>query len=121
YRNEFLKLTAIMIGLGAMDSTFPLLSKYAVDQFIGKNSMDGLGLFIAVYITAVAVLSGIIFIFIKMAGRLETSMAHDIRKIGFIRLQELSLSYYDDKAVGWLMARMTSDINRLSETISWGL
>ena len=32
-----------------------------------------------------------------------------------------SLSYYDDKAVGWLMARMTSDITRLAETISWSL
>lgn len=121
YKKEFLKLTGIMAALGAMDSTFPLLSKYAVDNFIEKNSLDGLGRFIIIYILAVALLSGIIFIFIKLAGRLETSMAHDIRRIGFVRLQELSLSYYDDKAVGWLMARMTSDINRLSETISWGL
>ncbi|MBU5421040.1 ABC transporter ATP-binding protein, partial [Acetanaerobacterium sp. MSJ-12] len=37
------------------------------------------------------------------------------------RLQELSFSYYDNKAVGWLMARMTSDVLRLGETISWGL
>lgn len=121
YKKEFLKLTGIMAALGAMDSTFPLLSKYAVDNFIEKNSLDGLGGFIVIYILAVAILSGIIFVFIKLAGRLETSMAHDIRRIGFVRLQELSLSYYDDKAVGWLMARMTSDINRLSETISWGL
>lgn len=121
YKKGFLKLTGIMAALGAMDSTFPLLSKYAVDNFIEKNSLDGLGSFVVIYILAVALLSGIIFVFIKLAGRLETSMAHDIRRIGFIRLQELSLSYYDDKAVGWLMARMTSDINRLSETISWGL
>ena len=113
YKKEFLKLTGIMAALGAMDSTFPLLSKYAVDNFIEKNSLDGLGGFIVIYILAVAILSGIIFVFIKLAGRLETSMAHDIRRIGFVRLQELSLSYYDDKAVGWLMARMTSDINRL--------
>lgn len=121
YKKEFFKLTGIMAALGAMDSTFPLLSKYAVDNFIDKSSLEGLGGFIAVYILAVAALSGIIFVFIRLAGRLETSMAHDIRRIGFVRLQELSLSYYDDKAVGWLMARMTSDINRLSETISWGL
>lgn len=121
YKREFLRLTGIMAALGAMDSTFPLLTKYAVDNFIEKNSLDGLGGFIVIYILAVALLSGIIFVFIKLAGRLETSMAHDIRRIGFVRLQELSLSYYDDKAVGWLMARMTSDINRLSETISWGL
>src|SRR5690606_1160052 len=28
--------------------------------------------------------------------------------------------FYDKKAVGWLMARLTSDINRISEIISWG-
>lgn len=121
YKKDFLKLTALMVGLGAMDSTFPLLSKYAVDKFISNKSLDGLGSYIVVYISAVAILSIIIYVFIKQAGKLETSMAHDIRRIGFIRLQQLSLSYYDDKAVGWLMARMTSDINRLSETISWGL
>ncbi|MDX9916402.1 MAG: ABC transporter ATP-binding protein [Gudongella sp.] len=121
YKSEFLKLTGIMAGLGLMDSTFPLLSKFAVDKFIENKSLDGITGFIIVYFSAVAALSLIIYFFIKLAGKLETSMAHDIRRIGFIRLQELSLSYYDNKAVGWLMARMTSDINRLSETISWGL
>lgn len=121
YKSEFLKLTGIMAGLGLMDSTFPLLSKFAVDKFIENKSLDGITGFIIIYFSAVAALSLIIYFFIKLAGKLETSMAHDIRRIGFIRLQELSLSYYDNKAVGWLMARMTSDINRLSETISWGL
>ena len=48
-------------------------------------------------------------------------MSYDIRKKGFEKLQILSLSYYDEKAVGWLMARLTSDINRISEIISWGI
>ena len=71
YKKEFLKLTGIMAALGAMDSTFPLLSKYAVDNFIEKNSLDGLGSFIVIYIFAVALLCGIIFVFIKLAGRLH--------------------------------------------------
>jgi ATP-binding cassette subfamily B protein len=121
YKIKFLKLIGIMILLGTMDSTFPLLSKYAVDNFVEKRSLDGLGFYIILYFIAVVVLAAIIYLFIKMAGELETQMAYDIRKIGFTRLQELSLSYYDERAVGWLMARMTSDIGRLSETISWGL
>ncbi len=43
-----------------------------------------------------------------------------LEKKGFEKLQILPLSYYDEKAVGWLMARMTSDINGISETLSWG-
>lgn len=121
YKKQFLKLTGFMVALGILDSTFPILSKFAVDSFIEKGSLEGLSIFIVIYFIAVVALSLIIYLFIKYAGRLETSMAHDIRRIGFIRLQELPLAYYDNKAVGWLMARMTSDITRLSETISWGL
>lgn len=121
YKKQFLRLIFLMICLGAMDSTFPMLSKYAIDNFIENKSLNGIEGFVAVYFLAVLVLSLIIYWFIKLAGKLETQMAYDIRKLGFTKLQELPLSYYDDKAVGWLMSRMTSDITRLSETISWGL
>lgn len=121
YKKQFIILIGFMVLLGGLDSTFPLLSKYAVDNFVEKKSLDGLGLYITIYVFAIIVLSIVIYAFIALAGQLETQMAHDIRRIGFKRLQELPLSYYDDKAVGWLMARMTSDISRLSETISWGL
>lgn len=121
YKKQFLRLICLMVMLGILDSSFPLLSKYAVDNFVGNKSLDGVKTFIAIYFIAVVLLSVVIYIFITFAGRLETQMAYDIRKIAFTKLQELPLSYYDDKAVGWLMARMTSDISRLSETISWGL
>ena len=49
------------------------------------------------------------------------SLSYDIRKAGFKRLQELSFSYYDKTSVGWLMARMTSDVERLGATIAWSL
>ena len=121
YKKQFLRLIGLMVILGTLDSSFPLLSKYAVDNFVANKSFDGVGIYIAIYLVAVILLSTVIYTFITLAGRLETQMAYDIRKIAFTKLQELPLSYYDDKAVGWLMARMTSDISRLSETISWGL
>jgi ATP-binding cassette subfamily B protein len=121
YKPRFLKLIVLMVLLGIMDATFPILSKYAIDEFVRKESLEGLPLFIGMYLAAVLALSLLILVFIKIAGRLETTIAHDIRRLGFIQLQELPLSYYDNKAVGWLLARMTSDITRLSETISWGI
>lgn len=121
YKVYFLKLIVIMILVGAMDAIFPLLSKYAIDNFVTNQSSKGLGIFGAIYLFATLLFSIIIYLFISLAGKLETHMAYDIRKIGFEKLQLLPLSYYDDKAVGWIMSRMTSDIQRLSETISWGL
>lgn len=121
YKTHFLKLICLNVILGILDSSFPMFSKFAIDKFIVNKNFEGLGVYIALYFGAIVALSVVIYSFIKMAGKLETRMAYDIRKIGFTKLQELPLSYYDDKAVGWLMARMTSDISRLSETISWGL
>jgi len=62
-----------------------------------------------------------IFFFIDIAGKIETHLTYDIRKKGFLHLQELSFNYYDKTPVGWLMARMTSDSQRLGSFISWGL
>lgn len=62
-----------------------------------------------------------IFGFINLAGRIATGVSHDIRRAGFAKLQELSFSYYDRRPVGWLMARLTSDCERLSRLMGWGL
>ena len=44
----------------------------------------------------------------------------DLRQQLFKKLQELSFSFYDKSAVGWLMTRITSDTNKVTELISWG-
>jgi ATP-binding cassette subfamily B protein len=62
-----------------------------------------------------------IFTFIVVAGRITTGVSYDIRKAAFAKLQELPFSFYDRKAVGWLMARLTSDCNQLSRIMGWAL
>jgi len=59
--------------------------------------------------------------FINCAGQLEMKIAYTIRQDAFRRLQELSFSFYDRTAVGYIMARMLSDISRLSDMIAWSL
>jgi ATP-binding cassette subfamily B protein len=58
--------------------------------------------------------------FIWMGGKIRTHVSHDIRRDGFENLQRLSFSFYDYRPVGWLMARMTSDCERLSNILAWG-
>ena len=45
-----------------------------------------------------------IFGFILLAGRITTGVSYDIREAAFNKLQELPFSFYDRKAVGWLMS-----------------
>jgi ATP-binding cassette subfamily B protein len=39
----------------------------------------------------------------------------------FNHLQDLSLSYYSRTPVGWIMSRVTSDSERVSDLMTWGL
>ena len=57
--------------------------------------------------------------FIAVAGRIDRCISYDIRQTCFDKLQRLPYSYYDRKAVGWLMARMTSDCSNLSRVMAW--
>lgn len=121
YKKQFFLLFLVMIGVGALDAVFPLFTKHVIDNFVIKGNLEGLNRFIKLFFIIIFIQAINVFLFVAMAGKIETRMSYDIRKKAFEKLQILSLSYYDEKAVGWLMARMTSDINRLSETISWGL
>ena len=114
-------LLACMVITALMDTIFPLFMRYVIDHFIVPKDLDGIWGFAAIYFGAVTIFGFNIGLFILIAGRLETNMIYDIRRDGFMKLQELSFSYFDRTPVGWLMARMTSDCERLGETIAWGI
>ncbi|MBU5676954.1 ABC transporter ATP-binding protein/permease [Alkaliphilus sp. MSJ-5] len=121
YKKELISLSIVMIVVAFIEAVFPYMTKIAIDNFIIPGVTDGIKGFGIVYAILVMILAICVWLLIALAGSIETGLCYDIRKLGFKRLQELSFSYYDNKAVGWLMARMTSDVLRLGETISWGL
>ena len=121
YKKELMTLIFVMIGVGVIDAIFPMLTKEAIDRFVIPGKIDGLPRFAIFYVVLVIWQAINVWLLIALAGKLESGIAYDIRKAGFLRLQELSFSYYDKTAVGWIMARMTSDIRRLGDVISWSL
>ena len=121
YKKQMILLGFFMIGLAGVDIIFPLMSKYAIDHFIVPGSTDGILIFGLIFALLIVIQAGNVWFFIIIAGRIEMWLCYDIRKKGFQHLQELSFNYYDKTPVGWIMTRMTSDSQRLGETISWGL
>lgn len=121
YKKYFFILMGFMVCAGAVDVIFPLMTKYAIDNFILAKDLKGLPIFAVIYAVLILVQVLNIWMFIAIAGKIEMGISYDIKKAGFTHLQELSLSYYDKTPVGWIMARMTSDAARLSEIIAWSL
>lgn len=121
FKKEFFLMGFLMMLVAGVDALAPLFTKYAIDNFIVSKTTNGLKTFCIVYFCVIVFQAINVKLFIMQAGKVETGLAYHIRKLGFKKLQELSFSYYDNSSVGWLMARMTSDVSRLSEIISWGL
>jgi len=103
------------------DIAYPLMTRYAIDHFITKGTAEGIVPFALAYFLLVAAQGGTVFWFIERTGRLEMDISYDIRQDGFVRLQQLTFSFFDRTPVGYLLARMVADVSRLSEMIAWGM
>lgn len=120
-KKHLILMIIFVIGLACMDIIYPLLNKYAIDEFFTKKDFSNVGLFVFAYVL-IAIGYGItVFGFIKMAGVVEARVGYEIRNEAFNNLQRLPFSYYDKTPAGWIMARLTSDSRRLADIISWGL
>lgn len=121
YKKNLIIVGIMMVILAIVDVVFPLMTKYAIDNFIVPKKLDGLKPFAFWYLMLVGFQAIVVWIFIAEAGKVDMGICYDIRKTGFQRLQELSFSYFDKTHIGWIMARMTSDTQKLGDTISWGI
>ena len=140
YHKHLIALAVFMAVNALVDVAFPLLTSYAIDYLIPQNPAPAATLagravewaarlfggsrmsgFILVYGLLLAVSVGTIYAFLHLGSLIEVGVCYEIRRQGFRKLQELPFSYYDRMPVGYLMSRMTSDIQRLAETIGWSL
>ena len=119
YKKNTTILIVINILIAIVDIIYPLMSRYAIDTFIEGETTKGLPFFVVLYLCLIAFQAFGVYLFVARAGRIEMDVSYDIRQEGFRKLQELSFSFYDKTAVGYLMARMVSDVGRLSEMIAW--
>ena len=104
-----------------MDAYFTYLSKQIVDTGITLKDRPALMRIATLYGILQLLQSAFVFTFIYLAGVLGERVQYDLRKLLFNHLQDLSLSYYAQNAVGRLIARVTSDTGRVSELLTWGI
>ncbi len=123
YAKPYRRALGIMIGCGfglaAVESGLPYITKLIIDNALGAKETADHWRYCAIYASIFACIPIAVFIFIWFAGRAATGMAYDIRAAAFDKLQTLSFSYYDERPVGWLMARLTSDSQKLASILPW--
>src|SRR5512142_943091 len=103
------------------DAYFTYINKGFVDQGINLKNTAALMHLARLYGGIILFQAATVFLFVYLAGILGERIQYDLRKMLFNHLQELSLSYYAQNAVGRLIARVTSDSGRVSELVTWGI
>lgn len=121
-KKDIIGLGICLVVLGVLDIANPYISSKAIEVFFGDNpDFSKTWLFIGIYVLIALLYGIVIYYFVKKAGIIEADVSYEIRDEAFVHLQELSLSYYDKNASGWILARLTSDSRKLAEIISWGV
>lgn len=121
YRKEVCLLMLCAFAVATAEVAFPLITRSVIDAVATQGKAVDLGYYGGIYLAFCLLLGVAVGGFFWYGGKLRTHISHDIRRDGFRNLQELSFSYFDFRPVGWLMARMTSDCERLSNILAWGI
>lgn len=118
------KLVAIclMMGITAfIDIIMPVYQKEAISRFILPGTTEGLVPYALLYLGIILFQALNVIIFARLAMSSEMLIGRDIRSALFRRLQELSFSYYNVTPVGYILARVMNDVNKIASQMSWGV
>lgn len=121
YRKGLAYVLCSMLTLGIIDVVMPMMTQYAIDNFILKKTLENFGYFIGIYLSLGFLLVFIVYSFIMVAGKIENDIIFELRKKAFYKLQNLSLTYYDKNAVGAIMSRVVADVSKLGQNIVWNI
>lgn len=121
YRGTVTAFVCVSLILALTDVSFPLLTGALIKDIEQHGKDINLTFYAAGFGILALSLSSCVCGFVLCAGRIRTQVSHDIRRDAFQTLQELSFSFFDTRPTGWLLARLTSDCQRLAVILAWGV
>lgn len=119
-KQVFLAFIAIC-AVSLLNFSIPQLTRIVIDDVI-VNKDYGLLLWVSVAIISIAVLLGVFnFIGTYMMSVVGQSTIYDIRNQMYRHMQDLSMSFFENRRTGELMSRITNDVNTLQQLITSGV
>jgi len=110
-----------VIVTSIIDAYITYLTKSIIDEGILSGQTSILLKILYRYGALIIFEAGTVFTFIYMVGIAGEKVRYDLRQKMFNHLQRLSLSYYNQTPIGWIMSRVTNDTERVAELVTWGI
>lgn len=121
-----IKLSAVLVLIFMLvsalsESVYPMFTSFAVNSFVVPGTTDGIWKFFAAFGGAILIGGAAVIIYCHNAITVEMQLGKMLKRECFVHLQRLPLSYYNKSSVGYLLARVMSDTDRISGVIAWGI
>jgi ABC-type multidrug transport system fused ATPase/permease subunit len=117
-------VTALAV-LGVLSAAAPVTALYivkdAIDHGMRAHDRSRLGGDVAVYLAINALAWILQTSLVRGLARLGQEVVLGLRQDLFDHLTTLSLRYFSQQKAGWIIARLTSDVDALSDVLSQGL
>lgn len=119
YAGTFAMVILMNLLCAAVDIMLPLFQRAAIDNFIERDTTEGLGWFSLCYALVIVAQTLFVICFTRGCMRIEMRLGRDMKRACFTHLQTLSFSYYNTTPVGYILARVMSDTNRIAGMAAW--
>ena len=119
YKAMYIRMVIAGIIYSVFDALYPLFNRYAINHFVGENTIDTLPVFVGIYLFITILQCAVNYINVMQCSKIELYMDRDLRNLAFAHLQKVSLSYFNRNNVGYIHARVMSDTGRIGELVAW--
>ncbi len=111
----------LQVSTAFLDQFIPILTKWAIDDFIVSGDKKGLNLVVAIFVAVMGALFWVYYLQSYITRITGQKVMRDMRDQIFSHLQKLPLSFFDRNPIGRLVTRATNDVQSLEEIFTSGV
>ncbi len=121
YRWRVLAMFASLVLATAAALAPAPLAKVAIDQGIRHHDVGSLDVVVVLFLISAVVYGVCTYAQTYLVGWVGQRALRDLRLKLFAHLQSLSIGFYSRNRAGWLISRMTNDVEALDQLVEDGL
>ena len=121
YKARLLGLGFVTVLVTAASLSEPLIIGYAIDEGLVAGSLAVIYAMVAVYVFVNLATWALSYVQAVGMGWIGQHMILDIRNALFGHLQSLSLQFYSEQKAGWIISRLTNDIENFNTLLNDGV
>jgi ABC-type multidrug transport system fused ATPase/permease subunit len=99
----------------------PYLVKVVIDSGIAKGDMRTVELVIVAFLALASVNLGASYLETYLVNWVGERVIFDLRRALFAHIQKLSLDFFSQQKTGWIVSRLTNDIDALDQLVTDGV